>query len=200
MTQKSPSVHHRATLSGCIFATKAFIDSRKKTVKQQYVLHMTSQYGELRPTNGGDRFGSLGYPSKFQLASRLAFVTAATSLIGGQPNFARCLAVSWPGTLDIDFRGLLPLTVFCPVQNSLYVQVLRSPILAALLHGTPTAGVSRTLGRRAENGITDFRKGRHLHSTGGPSRWALAHILVSIKVDQEVAWALSNGNIADDLE
>jgi len=25
------------------------------------------------------------------------------------------------------------------VQNSLYVQVLRSPILAALLHGTPAA-------------------------------------------------------------
>jgi len=26
------------------------------------------------------------------------------------------------------------------VQNSLYVQVLRSPILAALLHGSPAAG------------------------------------------------------------
>ena len=59
--QKSPSAHHRTTLSSCIFATKAYyINNRKKPVKQQYVLHMFSQYGELRPTNGWHRFGSLG--------------------------------------------------------------------------------------------------------------------------------------------
>jgi len=40
------------TLSGCIFATKAHIDNRKKAFKQQYLFHMSSQYGELRPTNG----------------------------------------------------------------------------------------------------------------------------------------------------
>jgi len=28
--------------------------------------HMSSQYGELRPTNGKDLFGSLGHSSKFQ--------------------------------------------------------------------------------------------------------------------------------------
>jgi len=39
--------------------------------------------------------------------SRLAFVTVATSLTGGQPNFARSLAVSWAGTLYIHFWGLL---------------------------------------------------------------------------------------------
>jgi len=39
-------------------------------------------------------------------------VTAATSLNGGQPNFARCLSVSYAGTLYIHFRGLLPLTEF----------------------------------------------------------------------------------------
>jgi len=50
---------------------------------------------------------------------------------------ARCLAVSCAGTLHMYiFRGLLPLTEFCQVPNSVYVQVLRSPILAALLHGT----------------------------------------------------------------
>ena len=31
MTQKSPSARHRTTLSGCIFATKACINNRKKT-------------------------------------------------------------------------------------------------------------------------------------------------------------------------
>ena len=34
----------------------------RKFVKQQYVLHMSSQYGELRPTSGWDRFVSLGHP------------------------------------------------------------------------------------------------------------------------------------------
>jgi len=53
---------------------------------------------ELRPTNGWDRLVGLGHPSKFQRISRLGFVTAPTSLNGRQPNFARCLAVSWVGT------------------------------------------------------------------------------------------------------
>jgi len=39
-------------LLGYIFATKACIDNRKKVIKQQYVLYMYSQYGELRPING----------------------------------------------------------------------------------------------------------------------------------------------------
>ena len=38
----------------------------KKLAKQQYVPHMRSQYGERRPTNGRDRFGSLGHSSKLQ--------------------------------------------------------------------------------------------------------------------------------------
>jgi len=32
-----PSCHHRATLSGYIFATKASIDNQKKLLKQQYL-------------------------------------------------------------------------------------------------------------------------------------------------------------------
>ena len=60
------------------------------------------------------------------------------------------------GTLYIHFRGLLPLSEFYPAQNSLYVQVLRSPILAALLHGTPAADVSQTLRRGTRNGITEL--------------------------------------------
>jgi len=50
--QKSPSAHHRTNLSDYIFTTKAHIDNRKKLVKHRYVLHMSSQYGELQPTNG----------------------------------------------------------------------------------------------------------------------------------------------------
>jgi len=39
-------------------------------------------------------------------SSRPFFVTAPTSLNGGQPHFARCLAVSWAGTL-YTFLGAL---------------------------------------------------------------------------------------------
>jgi len=37
----------------------------KKLVKQQYLLQMSLQYGELRPTNGWDRLAGLGHPSYF---------------------------------------------------------------------------------------------------------------------------------------
>jgi len=40
-------------------------------------------------------------------------------------------------------------------------------VLAALLHGTLAVGVSQTAA---------LNRGRHLYSTGRPSRWALAHI------------------------
>jgi len=50
--KKLPSAHHRTTLSGYIFAAEARIDNRKKPVKQQYLLQMSPQYGELWHTNG----------------------------------------------------------------------------------------------------------------------------------------------------
>jgi len=49
-----------------------------------------------------------------------------------------------------------PLTKFCYVQNSLCFQVLHSRILAALLHGTPAAGLSQTLRRGTRNGISEL--------------------------------------------
>jgi len=88
---------------------------------------------------------SLVHHSKFQRVSRLGFVE------------------SWAGTLNIFFSGSCPLT-----QNSLCVQVLRSPILAALLLGTRAVGVIQTAA---------FSRRRHLYSAGRPSRWASAHIL-----------------------
>ena len=59
-----------------------------KQAKQQYLVHMSSQYGELRPTNGWDRLASLGHPSKFERVSRLGSVTARHSSSGRQPKFA----------------------------------------------------------------------------------------------------------------
>jgi len=87
MAKNSTSGHHRTTLSGYIFATNALIVNRKKCVKQQYLLHMSLQYGEHRPTNGWDRFTSLGHSCKFQRVSRLGRITARHSSSRRQPNF-----------------------------------------------------------------------------------------------------------------
>jgi len=55
------------------------------------------------------------------------------------------------------FSGaLVPLREFCQVQNSLCVQVLHSPILAALLHSTRVVSVSQTLQHGTRNGITEL--------------------------------------------
>jgi len=103
-------------------------------VKQQYLLHISPQYGEL-----GSLLRSVsefGHPSRFQLVLYLGFISAATLLNRGHQNFAGCLTISWAGTLYIHFGGSYPLTEFCQLQNSYCVQVLHSPILVVLLHGT----------------------------------------------------------------
>jgi len=114
--KKSPKICHLriiAQLCRAISSQLRHVSTiGKKLVKQQYLLHMPSSYGELQPTNSWDRFGSVGHPCKFQRVSRLGSVTAQHSSSQRQPNFA--------------------------VLN----------------------------------------RGRHLHSSGRPSRWALAHILV----------------------
>jgi len=81
--KKSPFWHHRTTLSGYIFGTKACIDNRKK-IPPPHVLIIRWTW----PTNGWDLLASLGHPCKFQRVSRLGSVTARHSSIGRQPNFA----------------------------------------------------------------------------------------------------------------
>jgi len=133
----------------------------KKLVTQQYLLHMSPQYGELQPTSGWDQSGSLGHPSKFQWVSHLGSITAATSLNRSQPNFARL----WPSSGLVHYIYIFgvscPIPEFCQVQNSLCIlQVLRSRILVALLYGTSAVGTSQTL-RRWAQGATYIRQGDH---------------------------------------
>ena len=106
------------TLSAVCSQLRHVSTVRKKLVKQQYLLHMSAQYGELRLTS----VCQFGAPQQISTVAHLAFVTVATLLTGGQPNFARCLAISCAGTLYIHFWGLLPpYGIFFPVQNSHYV-------------------------------------------------------------------------------
>jgi len=185
-----------------LFATKACIDNMKKLVKQQYLLHMSSQYGELRPTksqiklrylatsfepasvmefgfNGWDRLAGFEHPSKFQPVSRLGFVTAPTSLNGGQQNFAPCLAVSWAGTPHIHFRMLLPFNGILPRAKF----TLR-PSLAFCYIGGVTARHSSSQPNAA------FSRGRHLYPAGWPSRWASAHIVSVLALRFQLVFAL----------
>jgi len=65
--QKSPKNCHLGTIAQlylCNWGT--YRRSEKKLVTQQYLLHMSLQYGELWPTSGRHRSGSLGHPSWFQ--------------------------------------------------------------------------------------------------------------------------------------
>jgi len=121
IAKNSISAHHSAICRAISSQLRHVSTIGKKLLNSKYLLHMSSQYGELQPTNGWERFVSLGHPTKFQQVSRLGVITAPTSLIGGQPNFTRCLAVSWAGILYIHFGGSCPLTEFCQVQNSLCV-------------------------------------------------------------------------------
>jgi len=61
----------------------------KNLVKHQYVLHISSQYGKLRPTNGWDRLTNLGHPCKFQLVSHLCSVTARHLAVGVSQTLRR---------------------------------------------------------------------------------------------------------------
>ena len=49
ITQKMPSAHRRTTLSG--HRNQSMYRQSEKMVKRQYLLHMPSQYDELRPTS-----------------------------------------------------------------------------------------------------------------------------------------------------
>jgi len=89
---KSPKIRHLGTITQLCRAISSQLRHvstiGKKLAKQQYLPHTLSQYGELRTTNGWDRFESLGHPSKFKWVSCLGNVTARHSSSGRQPNFA----------------------------------------------------------------------------------------------------------------
>jgi len=94
--KKSPSQHHHTNLSGCIFAIKACIDNRKKSVKQQYLLHMPHNMANFRPLAAEIGSGVWGTPANFNGFRVLASTQRRRWLEANQT--ARCLAVSWAGT------------------------------------------------------------------------------------------------------
>ena len=150
----------------------------KKLVKQQYLFHMFWQYGELGALTAETGWRVWGAAANFNVLASLLQRRLSTEV-------NQTLHDVWPSAGLVyyiyTFGGSCPLTEFCQVQNSFCVQVLRSPVLAALLHCTE----AKTLRHGTRNGIMElslliiFNRGRHLYSEGGrPSRWEWAHILV----------------------
>jgi len=79
-TQKVAKNRHLGTIAQlwqAISSQLKHVSAVRKKLKQQYVLHMSPQYGELWPTSGWDRFTSLGHPCKLQaFASWQRYCTA----------------------------------------------------------------------------------------------------------------------------
>jgi len=98
--QKSPSAHHRTNLSGYIFATKAYVDNRKKNLLNSNIsstcLHNTVNVGPLTAEIGWRVWGT---PANFNGFRVLLFVTEPTSLSGGQPNLRPSLAIAYIGSI-----------------------------------------------------------------------------------------------------
>jgi len=137
------SAHHRTTLLGYILRHVSTIG--KKIVKQLYLLHMSSQYGERRPTSSWHRLGVCdpqqiltGFASWLRYYSDVARRRSTTL----STMFGHLLG--W-NTIYTFFGVFSPVMEFCQVQNSLCIQVLHYPILATLLHGTGAVDISQTL-------------------------------------------------------
>jgi len=91
--KKWPKIRHLGTIAQLCRAISSQLRHvstiGKKLVKQQYFLHMSSQYGKLRPSSGWDCFVSLGTPINFNgFRVWACSVTARYSSIGRQPNVA----------------------------------------------------------------------------------------------------------------
>jgi len=131
--------------------------------------HNMVNFGPLAAEISSRVWGTL---ARFQRLSGLRFVTAPTSLNGNRPNFTRCLAISWGGTLYIHFRELLSHNRILPGAKFTLCP-FHSRMLAALLHSTGVVDVRQT---------AMFTRGRHLYLVWWPSRWASTHILVVIVI------------------
>jgi len=117
----------------------------KKLVKWQYLFHMSLQFGELHPLTSEICWRVWGTPANFNGFCVLALllqwhcsteVNQTLHDVWPSPALVYCIYI---------FGGSCPLTEFCQLQNSLCIQVLHSPILAALLHDSWASAFSQTV-------------------------------------------------------
>jgi len=105
-------------------------------------------------------------PASNQIASWNLVFTAPTSLSGGQPNFARCFAISWAGTIYsyIHFWGSYPWRNYgrCKIHfASMSCILLYWQRCSTVLEQRASA---KLCGMVQGMELRNFRRGRHLYS------------------------------------
>jgi len=166
-------------LSGCIFATKACIDNRKKIVKQQYLLriclHNVVNFGPLAAEIGS---GVWGTPANFNgFASCLRYCndvahrrpTALCTMFGSLLGWYTIYTFSGAVASWRNFAR-------CKIHfTSKYCVLLYWQRYCTALQQQPSAKLCGVVQRME---LRNFRRGRHVNSAGRPSRWESAHIPV----------------------
>ena len=88
--QKSPSGHHRTTLSGYIFATKACIDNRKKNLLSSNISsRCTHNIVNLGPLAAEMDLPVCGTPANFSSFRVLAALLHGSQVVGVSQTFRR---------------------------------------------------------------------------------------------------------------
>ena len=140
-TQKSPKIRHLGTIAQLCLAVSSqrrHISTIGKKILNSNISstcsHNTANFGPLTAEIGSVVWGTQANCNGFRVLASLLQRRRS-------PEANQTLHDVWPSPGLVYyiyiFGGSCPLTEFCQVQNSLYVQILRSPILAALLHCTP---------------------------------------------------------------
>ena len=151
LRQKSPSVHIAQLCMAISSQVRNVSTIAKKLVKWQY-LNMVN-LGPLTAEICWRVWGTTANFNRFRVLASLLHRRHSTEV-------SQTLHDVWPSPVLVYyiyiFGGSCPITEFCQLQNSLCVQVMRSPISAALLHGTRAVGVSHSLRRGTRNGVTEL--------------------------------------------
>ena len=171
--EKSLKFHHlgtiaRTILSGCILATKAYINNRKRlnsNISSTYAHNMAI----FSPLTAEISLPVSGTPANL----------ASTSFTGGQPNFARSLAVSWAGTQCIHFQGLLPSDgILSRAKFTLPPSPAFSYIGCVTVYHPSSGRQPHFATWYKERNYGTFAEGATYFGRAQPSRWTSAHILV----------------------
>jgi len=89
IAKNSPSAHHRTSLSGYIFATKARTDNRKKVVKQQYLPTCPYNMVNFGPLAAETVLLVWGTPANFNGFRVLAALLHGTLVVGVSQTLRR---------------------------------------------------------------------------------------------------------------
>ena len=141
--------------------------------------HNIVKFGPLTAEIGS---GVWGTPANFNGFRVLALLLQRCySLEANQTLHDVCPSMGWY-TIYTFSGALAPWRNLARCKIHFLSQVLRSPILATLLHGTRAVGVSQNLRRATRNGIAELsQRAPPIFNRAAITYWASAHILVAFE-------------------